>query len=77
MRLTVARFVVAAIAVGPAIAQQSMPNQNLQNLSRIKNNRAQPPTRLASRTALPRQSELEQLPARRTQFGSPGWDAAD
>jgi hypothetical protein len=29
--LTVAMFVVAAIAVGPAMAQQSMPNQNLQN----------------------------------------------
>jgi hypothetical protein len=29
MRLTVAMFVVAAIAVGPAIAQQSMPNQNI------------------------------------------------
>ena len=29
--LTVAMFVVAAIAVGPAMAQQSMPNQNPHN----------------------------------------------
>ena len=57
------------------MAQQSMPNQNLQNLSRIKINRAQPPIRLASRTALPRQSEPGAAPS--AQNSSRGWDATD
>ena len=34
--LTVAMFVVAAIAVGPAMAQQSMPNQNPHNEAGVK-----------------------------------------
>ena len=62
--LTAGMFVVAAIAVGPAIAQQSMPKRlqkeadksvKTQNsgadLSPIKRNWVQPPTRRASRTA--------------------------